>query len=60
LPGKYNFRLLLTPEYRSRNQSNPADVSPVTAVGELGLKLAPEKEAVEILVVDHLEKPSGN
>jgi len=60
LIGNYDFRLVLTPEYRSRNQSNPADVSPVTAVGELGLKLAPEKAAVEIFVVDHLEKPSGN
>jgi uncharacterized protein (TIGR03435 family) len=60
LTGKYDFRLLLTPEYRSRNQSNPADVSPVTAVGELGLRLMPQKAPVEILVVDHLEKPTGN
>jgi uncharacterized protein (TIGR03435 family) len=60
LTGKYDFRLLLTPEYRSRNQSNPADVSPVAAVGELGLKLAPQKALIEILVVDHMEKPTGN
>jgi uncharacterized protein (TIGR03435 family) len=60
LTGNYDFRLLLTPEYRSRNQSNPADISAVTAVGELGLKLAPEKAQVEILVVDHLEKPTAN
>lgn len=60
LNGKYNFRLVLTPEYRSRNQSNPADISPVAAVGELGLKLAPKKAQVETLVVDHLEKPTAN
>jgi uncharacterized protein (TIGR03435 family) len=60
LTGKYDFRLLLTPEYRSRNQSNPADISPVSAVGELGLKLAPQKAPVEILVIDHLEKPTAN
>jgi uncharacterized protein (TIGR03435 family) len=60
LTGKYDFRLLLTPEYRSRNQSNPADVSPVTAAGELGLRLAPQQAQIEIQVVDHMEKPTGN
>jgi uncharacterized protein (TIGR03435 family) len=60
LSGRYDFRLLAIPEYRSRSQSDSADIDPVTAVGELGLKLAPQKAAVEIIAVDHLEKLSEN
>jgi len=60
LTGTYDFRLVAIPEYRTRHQSDPADISPITAVGELGLKLVSQKSRVEILVVDHLEKPDEN
>jgi uncharacterized protein (TIGR03435 family) len=36
------------------------DLSPVTALAELGLKLAPAKDRVEILCIDRLEKPGKN
>ncbi len=60
LSGRYDFRVIAIPEYRARGQSDPADIDPVTAVGELGLKLAPQKAAVDVIAVDHLEKPIGN
>jgi uncharacterized protein (TIGR03435 family) len=31
-----------------------------TAIQELGLKLEPTKGPVELLVIDHVEKPSEN
>jgi uncharacterized protein (TIGR03435 family) len=60
LTGNYDFRLVATPEYRSRDRSDPADISAFTAVGELGLKLVPQKAQVGIVVVDHVEKPTEN
>jgi len=60
LTGKYDFRLLAIPEYRTREGSDPNDISPLVAVESLGLKLVPRKGRVEILVVDHFEKPTGN
>jgi uncharacterized protein (TIGR03435 family) len=60
LKGQYDMRLVAVPEYRARGQSDPADIDAIAAVGELGLKLVPQKAPVEILIVDHLEKPTGN
>ena len=60
LSGRYDFRLVAIPEYRTRGKSDPADIDPVNAVGELGLKLATQKAAVDVIVVDHLEKPTEN
>jgi uncharacterized protein (TIGR03435 family) len=60
LTGKYDFRLVVIPEYRSRGSSDIADIPAVTAVGELGLKLAPQKALIDILAVDHIEKPTEN
>jgi len=31
-----------------------------TAVRQLGLKLAPAKEAIDVLVIDHVEPPNAN
>jgi Protein of unknown function (DUF3738) len=39
LTGKYDFHLVLTPEYRSRNQSNPADISPRHRSWRIGLEV---------------------
>lgn len=59
LAGIYDFRLVALPEYRNRNP-NPADVSAFTAVGDLGLRLVSQREKINILAVDHFEKPSPN
>jgi len=60
LNGRYDFRLVAAPESRTRNQSDPADIDPITAVGDLGLKLVPQQAPVEIIAVDHLEKLTEN
>ena len=62
LTGVYDVKLTYTPETRSnRENPDPDDLSVFTAVQEqLGLKLEPQKAMVEVLIVDHVEKPSGN
>jgi uncharacterized protein (TIGR03435 family) len=57
LPGRYDFKLEWSPD-----ESNPAaGPSIFTAVQEqLGLKLETQTGPVEILVIDHAEKPSEN
>jgi uncharacterized protein (TIGR03435 family) len=61
LTGVYGIKLTYTPENRITRAAEPEDVSIFTAVQEqLGLRLVPQKTEIEILVVDHVEKPSGN
>jgi len=63
LMGAYDVKMTYTPDVRSNRTTDPDpnDISIFTAVQEqLGLKLEPQKAMVEILVVDHVEKPSGN
>jgi bla regulator protein BlaR1 len=70
LPGIYEYRLEWTPD-ESQIQSEPAATAPefagphaqsiFTAIQEqLGLKLEAGKGPVQILVIDHAEKPSQN
>jgi bla regulator protein blaR1 len=67
LIGKYDIKLRWTPE-DSHPASNgegraagESDVDFFTAVQEqLGLKFKPAKGPVDVLVVDHIEKPSEN
>ena len=68
LSGRYDFDL----EWRSdgtqfdrrtclharRQTSDKPDI--FTAVRQLGLKLAPAKEAIDVLVIDHVELPNAN
>ena len=60
LPGYYAFTL----DWISENATPPPDSNVpaiFTAVQEqLGLKLEPTKGPIEMLVIDHVEKPSGN
>jgi uncharacterized protein (TIGR03435 family) len=59
LTGTYDIKLEATPEFRINHGSASDDISVFTAVREqLGLKLEPEKGPVEVLVIDHVEKPS--
>jgi uncharacterized protein (TIGR03435 family) len=63
LTGTYELRLVYTPESRRvrETEPDPNDISIFTAVQEqLGLKLEPRKEAIEVLVVDAAEKPVDN
>jgi uncharacterized protein (TIGR03435 family) len=60
LTGKYDYNLAF-----SRDDSSAADITSAPRFAdalqsELGLKLEPTKEAVEVVVVDHLEKPTPN
>jgi uncharacterized protein (TIGR03435 family) len=61
LTGTYDYRLEATPESRIDNNPELSDIRVFTAVQEqLGLKLVSQKAPVEVLVVDHMEKPSEN
>lgn len=60
LTGKYDYKLEYAPD---DSQADPDSAGPsiFTAVQEqLGLKLEAAKGPVEILVIDRIEKPSGN
>ena len=60
LTGPYKFSLKWTPDDRPASADNSGP-SLFTAIQEqLGLKLESTKGPVEILVIDHAEKPSEN
>ena len=60
LAGTYDFKLIAIPAYRSRARNDPADIPPTSAVGALGLRMVMQKARIDILVVEHLEKPTEN
>ena len=71
LTGKYDFTLKWTPDVTQgptesqqgtgNTPSTDSSVSIFTAIQEqLGLKLESQKAPVEVLVIDHVEKPSEN
>ena len=60
LTGRYDITMFATPDFKLRNSSEPGDISPLDAVRNLGLKLEPKKNNIEVIVVDHVEKPSEN
>jgi len=61
LTGKYDIRLEATPEFRINNNPQPDDLRIFDAIQQqLGLRLEPEKAMIDVLVVDHVEKPSEN
>lgn len=62
LQGSYNFTLSWTPDnLRAASQSHADDVTIFTAIQEqLGLRLRAAKAPVDVLVVDHAERPSEN
>jgi uncharacterized protein (TIGR03435 family) len=69
LAGQYDFELKWIPDV-GQSQGGPTDVAPspdlagpslFTAIQEqLGLKLESTKGPVDVLVIDHAEKPSEN
>lgn len=61
LTGRYDFSLELDMSPGPDGTRPDPAVVLITALQEqLGLKLEPEKEKVEVLVIDHVERPSEN
>jgi len=63
LTGKYDFVLDFTsylPPERQTMGPEATNILMAALPGELGLKLESQKEMVEVMVVDHVEKPSEN
>ncbi len=71
LPGRYDFTLQWTPDERESPvpPGGPGDAPPPESTGpslftaiqeQLGLKLESQKAPMDILVIDHVEKPSEN
>jgi uncharacterized protein (TIGR03435 family) len=71
LTGKFDIRLEYLPEQTTPGPTavdqpdRPVDIQPgaslYTAVEQqLGLKLVPIKGTRQVIVIDHVEKPSGN
>lgn len=61
LTGTYQLDLTYTPDLRNRPANEPGDISVFTAVQEqLGLRLDPKTEPIEVLVVDSVERPTEN
>lgn len=65
LTGRYDIKLTFTPDdgkaLRNGEPASEAGPSIFTAIQEqLGLKLEPSKGPVDLIVVDHVEKPTEN
>jgi uncharacterized protein (TIGR03435 family) len=64
LKGRFDFTLNWGQEQAAPEpaQENAPALSPIFAAiqQQLGLKLVPTKAPVEIIVIDHIEKPSEN
>jgi uncharacterized protein (TIGR03435 family) len=61
LAGNYDFALDLTPYMPPAGERPDVAQMMVTAIREqLGLKLESRRAPIEVLVVDHIEKPSAN
>jgi uncharacterized protein (TIGR03435 family) len=72
LAGKYDFELKWTPDQSAPNDALGGQIPPVASTDpdrpdifaalqeQLGLKLYTTRGAVEVVVVDHVERPSAN
>jgi len=61
LTGLFDFHLEYAPGQAGPDGSDPVDMSIFSALQQqLGLKLTPAKGPGELLVIDHVERPSEN
>lgn len=61
LEGKYTFEVEATLPFLIAKDPQPDDISFFRAIeDQLGLKLEGRNRPMEILIVDHIERPSGN
>jgi uncharacterized protein (TIGR03435 family) len=58
LTGDIDYDILISQDARTQDDVNRAILAAVK--DQLGLKLDPAKDPIEVLVVDHVEKPSAN
>ena len=59
LSGTFTFKLEWTPDDK-QSADTPGPSLPTALQEQLGLKLETGKASMEILVIDHAEKPSEN
>ena len=60
LSGVYDFRIVATPGFLGRQGGEAEDIGVASALAGLGLKLERRKVAIEVIAVDHVERPSAN
>ena len=60
LTGVYDLRIAYMTEETIANDPGPSDIGVFDAVLNIGLKLEVQKLNVDVLVVDHVGKPSAN
>lgn len=61
ITGSHNFSLEFTdPRYPRPAQADSPPELPAALQEQLGLRLEAAKQPIEVLIVDHLEKPSAN
>jgi uncharacterized protein (TIGR03435 family) len=58
LTGNYDFRIEFTPEAPSFDATGPTFIEALKE--QAGLKLVPEKRPIDIIIVDHVERPTEN
>ena len=63
IPGDYEITLIFTPQNRIDKEAEP-DLSAISIFSalpeQLGLRLESQKHLIEVFVIDHIGKPSGN
>lgn len=61
IPGYFEIHLVFSPDASAGSPPNTATPGIVQAIQEqLGLRLVPANGAVDVLVIDHIEKPLEN
>jgi uncharacterized protein (TIGR03435 family) len=61
LTGEYDFSFPIYNEWMSNHQDADNEASIFTVIEDsLGLRLEPAKAPMQFLVIDHIERPSGN
>jgi uncharacterized protein (TIGR03435 family) len=61
LAGEYDFSLPIYNEWMGDHQGTDTEASIFTVIEDsLGLRLEPAKAPMQILVIDHIERPTDN